>query len=146
MSTGKCMLLCEIPCPLELPSVFGRVICHLLATMVGRTLSGHKKHVLKAINARKTALEALRRNALLPKEERKSLNSIDKMYKMQHTTLSRLSKHGAQSIQSLNAEKGRFRYSHQGSTMTHGFRYYKHVINGIEISFFPNSLTHSPLV
>ena len=146
ISTGKCVLLYEIPCPLELPSVFRHVICHLLATMVGRPPSGHKKRVIKAINARETALEALRRNALLPKEERKSLNSIAKMYEMQHTTLSRLSKHGAQSIQSLNPEKGRFRYSHQGSTMTHGFRYYIHVINGIELSFFPNSLTHSPLV
>ena len=75
--------------------MFGRVICHLLATMVGLPPSGHKKRVIRSHQRAENsanALEALRQNALLPKEERKSLNLIAKMYKMQHTTLSRLSK------------------------------------------------------
>ena len=75
--------------------MFGRVICHLLATMVGLPPSGHKKCVIRSHQRAENsanALEALRQNALLPKEERKSLNSIAKMYQMQHTTLSRLSK------------------------------------------------------
>ena len=33
------MLLHKISCRLALPSAFGRVICHLLATMVGRPLA-----------------------------------------------------------------------------------------------------------
>ena len=92
------MLLGKIPCPLELPSVFRRVICHLIATMVGCPPSGHKKRVIKSHQHAKNsanALDALHQNALLPC---KSLNSIAKMYKMQHTTLSWLSKPGAQSI------------------------------------------------
>ena len=117
--------------------------------MVGRPPSGHKKCVIKSHRRAENsanALEALGQNALLPKEERKSLNSIVKMYKMQHTTLSRLSKPGAQSIQSFNAEKCCLRYSHQGSPMTHSFGYCIHVINRIELSFFPNFLIHSSLV
>ena len=103
--------------------------------MVGRPPSGHKKRVMRSHQRAENsanALEALHRNALLPKEERRSLRSIAKMYKMHHSTLSRLSKPGAQSIQSFNAEKGRLSpallYSHQGLTMTHTFGYYIHVI------------------
>ena len=147
------MLLCSIPCPLALPSAFRRVICHLLATMVGRPPSGHKKRAMRSHQCAENsanAVEALHQNALLPKEERRSLRSIAKMYKMQHSTLSRLSKPGAQSIQSFNTEKGHLSpallYSHQGLTMTHTFGYYIHVINRIESSFFPNFLTHPPLV
>ena len=78
--------------------------------MVGRPHSEHRKRVIRSHKRAENsanALEALHRNALLPKDERKSLYSIAKMYKMQHTTLSRLSKPGAQSIQMFNAGKGR---------------------------------------
>ena len=78
--------------------------------MVGRPPSEHKKHVIRSHQRAEklaNAQEAFHLNALLPKDEQKSLKSIANMHGVNRTTLSRLLKPGAQSIQTFNAEKGR---------------------------------------
>lgn len=71
--------------------------------------SEYKKHVIKshqcAENSAK-ALEALNQNALLPKNERKSVKSIAIMHNVHHATLYQCLKPGKQLIQEFNAEKG----------------------------------------
>ena len=67
--------------------------------------SGTYRECLCAENSAHAA-EALRQNALLPKNEFKSLTSVAIMDKVNRTTHYRLSKPGAQSIQEFNAEKG----------------------------------------
>ena len=99
----------KFSCPLELPSMIGRVIYHLSTTMVGSPPSQYKKRVIRSHQRAENsahAAEALRQNALLPKNEFKSLTSVAIMDKVNRTTHYRLSKPGTQSIQEFNAEKG----------------------------------------